>query len=195
MIQNRSLGTGLATNLLACIATALVDKATVITIIGTISRSLTIHGLVLDLLQGRIKILVSNAKCRKCTRGRRFALLQNGKHQVFRANVLVPFFLRDLCCIKKSRLATCRKIEDCPMRHADGHNATVTRQRALHRFTEFVQIDLKRHQGLGRKSGIFTDKPQQQVFSRYAVTTQVAGRNTSRLQNSLRLLRKNTVDI
>ena len=78
MIQNRSLGTGLATNLLACIATALVDKATVITIIGTISRSLTIHGLVLDLLQGRIKILVSNAKCRKCTRGRRFALLQNG---------------------------------------------------------------------------------------------------------------------
>ena len=156
MIQNRSLGAGLATNLLTRIATPLIDKASVSTVVGTICRSLTIHGLVLHLLQCRVKILIGNAKSRKCPRRRRFALLQNGEHQMFRADVLVPFFLRNLCRIKKSRLATRRKIENRPMRHADGHNAAVARKRTLHRFTEFVQVDLKRHQCFGGKAGIFS---------------------------------------
>ena len=181
MIQNRSLGAGLATNLLTRIATALIDKASVIAIVGAIRRSLPIHRLSLDLQQSRFKILVGDTKRRKRTRRRRFRLLQNGKHQVFRANVLVAFFFGNLCRIKKGSLATCRKRKERPVGIPHGHNSTVSRQRTLDIFAQFIKVHLKRHQGLGGKSGIFTDKPQQQMFRRYAVAAQVPSRNACRL--------------
>ena len=172
MIQNRRLGTGLSTHLLTRIATALIRKAIVIFGIFTVfARGLTVHRLTLYLLQRTFKIFISYAEGRKSARRRRFGLLQNGKHQMFGTNVLVAFFLGNLSRIKKSGFAASRKRKQCTMGIAHSHNATVRRKGTLNVFAQLIQIDFKGAQSFGGKAGIFANKAEQQVFSRYAVAT------------------------
>ena len=172
----------MATDLLAGITAPLVHIAVIATFtIFLIARGLPIHGFALNLLQGHLKIFVCHAKSRKRPRRWRFSLLQNGKHQMFRANVLVPFFLGNLCRIEKGRLATRRKREKCSVRIPHGHDTAIGRKRTLDIFAQFIQIDLERRQSFCSKTGILADQAQQQMFSRYTVAAQVPSCNACRL--------------
>ena len=124
-------------------------------------------GLMLDLHQHVLIILERDIVRRKSRCRRRVRLLQNGKHQMFRANELHALFFCNLCRIVKHGLALRRKREETAVGvAANCHETTARAERTLNRFAEFRQIDFQSLQRFRSHPGIFADKPKQQMFYR-----------------------------
>ena len=123
-------------------------------------------------------------------------MLENGEHQMFRANILVAFVFRQFGRIEQNSLGAGRKREEAPtLITTNGHQPTIRGERPLDSFTQITQVHLERTERLGSISRFFSHKAKQQVFNGDAVAAQVMGGHTGRLQHGLRFRRKDSIDI
>ena len=152
--------------------------------------------LALDLLEHFQIIVKRNVVRRKRCRSRSIGLLENGEHQMFRANILIALVFRQFGRIEQNGLGAGRKREEAPtLVTTNGHQPTIRGERPLDSFTQITQVHLECTERLGSISRFFAHKAEQQVFNCNTVAAQVMGGHAGRLQHSLRLSRKNTVDI
>ena len=103
VVENRSLGAGTATRV------ALRLERT-LDIVGLFGGN-AIVATVLELVQHLLEILERHVERGERSRSRGIRLLQDGKHQMFRTDVLVAFHLGNLGRIEKDRLGLGRKRE------------------------------------------------------------------------------------
>ena len=151
-------------------------------------------GIVLQLVKRLLEILERDVVCRKDTYGRRIGLLQNGKHQVLGADILVALFLRNLRRIEKHGLRTYSKLQKAIARvAANGHEPAVRGERTLDVLAHIHEIHAKRLERLDGKARILANQAQEKVLGRNAVATEIAGRHAGRLEHGFRLRRENTV--
>ena len=186
VVENRGLGLGAAAHLALALRRPLG-------IIGNVLRSIAFVAM-LELVEHLLEVFVRDIVRGENAHRRGIHLLQDGKHQVFRADVLVALFLRNLCGIEKHGLRTHGKLQQAIARvAADGHEPAVRRKRALDIFAQVHEVYLERLEGLDGKAGILAHEPEQQVFGRNAVASEIASRHAGRLEHGLRLRRENTV--
>ena len=188
VVENRSLGAGTATRV------ALRLERT-LDIVGLFGGN-AIVATVLELVQHLLEILERHVERGERCRSRGIRLLQDGKHQMFRTDVLVSFHLGNLGRIEKDRLGLGRKREQASTGiAAHGHNAAIVRQVLLDRLGQVVQVHLQGLQGLGSKAGFLAHQPEKQMLDGNAVTTEIACSHAGRLHYRLGLSRKDSISV
>ena len=186
MVENRGLGLGTAAHLAPALLLARP-------LFGDILRGIAV-AIMLELVERLLEILVRYVVRRQNAHRRGIYLLENREHQVFGADVLVAFFLRDFCGIEKHRLRADRKLQQAVARvSADGHESAVRGERTLDIFAQVHEVYPERLEGLDSKARILAYETEQKVFGRNAVAPEVTRRHAGGLEHGLRLRRENTV--